>query len=354
MDEMGKIQGAGAGRRDIRLLFTCAGRRIELITAFVRAARALRLRPEIHVADTESQFAAACVANRAHLVPPAKSADYIPSLLGIARKHRIDLLVPLVDVELVKLARTREEFIGQSCVPLISSLRVVQTCRDKLLTFRFLTSQGIDTPATWTPAEVMRRRRHRFPYYLKPRKGSASQGNFVLRNQRDLEALVPRVPEAIIQEFVPGIEHTLDVYTGLDGKPRCVVPRERVEVRGGEVTKACTAKHPGIMQTGARVVEALRDCLGLITIQLILTPEGLIRVIEVNPRFGGGAPLAIRAGADFPKWLMMEWLGRRPRIRPDGFRDRLMMLRYHRSFFVDDTRSPKPSRSAGASAGPQL
>ena len=75
--------------------------------------------------------------------------------------------------------------------------------------------------------------------------------------------------------------------------------------------------------------------MGLITIQLILTPDGHIRVIEVNPRFGGGVPLAIHAGADFPRWLLAEWLGRRPRIRLAHFKEGVMMLRYHQAFFSD-------------------
>jgi len=75
--------------------------------------------------------------------------------------------------------------------------------------------------------------------------------------------------------------------------------------------------------------------VGLITIQLILSPERRIRVIEINPRFGGGVPLAIHAGANFPKWLLTEWLGRRPRIRLDQFRDGEIMLRFHQSFFLN-------------------
>jgi carbamoyl-phosphate synthase large subunit len=329
--------GAGAGRRHVRLLFTCAGRRIELISAFLRAARSLGLRPEIHVADTEAEFAAACIANHVHRVPPTRSGDYIPTLLDIARRHKIDILIPLTDMDLVKLAEAREEFARLSCLALVSSSTVVHTCRDKLLTYRFLTSHGIDTPLTFTPEEALALRRHRFPYFLKPRRGSASKGNFIIRDRHDLKALVPRVPEPMVQEFVPGIEHTLDVYAGFDGRPRCVVPRERIEVRGGEVTKARTVKHPGIMQIGAKVVEALKECVGLMTIQLILSPDGRIRVIEINPRFGGGVPLAIHAGADFPKWLLTEWLGRRPRIRVDQFRDGQTMLRFHQSFFLNGT-----------------
>ncbi len=338
MKHMQEMFGAGKGRRSVRLFFTCAGRRIELITAFIRAARSLGLRPEIHAADTEPHFAAACVADRAHQVPPTRAAGYIPALLRTVRRHKIDILIPLIDMELVKLADARDEFVRLGCAALISSPSVVRTCRDKLLTYRFLTGHGIDTPTTWTPQEALSRRRHRFPYFLKPRQGSASRGSFVIRNRADLNALVPRVPDPIIQEFIPGFEHTLDVYAGFDGRPRCVVPRQRIEVRGGEVTKARTVKHPEIMKMGARVVEALGDCVGSITIQLILMPGGRIRVIEINPRFGGGVPLAIHAGADFPKWLLSEWLGRHLRIRLDQFRDDQLMLRYHQSFFLNGTR----------------
>lgn len=325
--------GAGAGRTDVRVLFTSGGRRIELMQAFARSARSLRLDASWHVADAESHYAAACFADRTHLVPRIASPDYITNLLKIVRREKIDLLVPLIDSDLVKLSESRERFARLGCGVLVSSPVVVATCRDKLQMFRFLTRHGIDTPETWSAAGFSVGRSTRFPMFLKPCFGSASKGSFILRDRQALKALVPLVPEAIVQEYVSGVEYTLDVYTGYDGRPRCVVPRQRVEVRGGEVTKSRTCKNAEIMAVGLRVAEALTDCVGLITIQLILTPAGRIRVIEVNPRFGGGVPLAIRAGADFPKWLLAEWLGRKPRIRLDQFEDGLMMLRYHQSFF---------------------
>lgn len=327
------IQGAGRNRRQVRLLFTCAGRRVELIQAFAVAARALDIKPIIHTADVEPHFAAACIANHGHRVPPTSSREYVPSLLAIARRHEIDLVIPLIDLELQALSEGREQFARIGSHVIISSPRVVRTCGDKFATFEFLVRQDIAVPQTWRPGEVMSRKRHHFPYFLKPRRGSAGKGGVIIRNRADLEAFVPRVPDAIIQEFLPGVEYTLDVYAGYDGRPRCVVPRRRLEVRGGEVTKSLTVKHEGIIQTGVRVVEALAECVGSITIQLFLSPKGRIRVIEINPRFGGGAPLAIHAGADFPRWLLAEWLGRTPRIRLTHFREGVLMLRYHQSFF---------------------
>ena len=32
-------------------------------------------------------------------------------------------------------------------------------------------------------------------------------------------------------------------------------------------------------------------------------------MIEINARYGGGFPLALEAGADFPRWQLEELLG---------------------------------------------
>lgn len=337
--------GAGAGRRDVRILFSCAGRRVELISAFIRAAEALGIKPVIHTADVDPLFAASCISDKAHQIPATKSRGYLPALLEIARRERIDLLIPLLDPELGKLASAREQFARRGCNALVSSPAVVRRSQDKLAMYRFLVQHGIDTPRTWTPADLLEASSHQLPYFLKPRKGSASQGNFVIRTRAELDMLAAHYPKAIIQEFVKGVEHTLDVYTGFDGQPRCVVPRERIEVRGGEVTKARTVKNSAIIEAGLQVVRALRDCVGVITIQVIATPGGQIRVIEVNPRFGGGVPLAIHAGADFPRWLLQEWRGEKAEAALADWRDGVTMLRYHESFFQETGRTCRVTAS---------
>ncbi|HUU96556.1 MAG TPA: ATP-grasp domain-containing protein [Phycisphaerae bacterium] len=321
------------------MLFTCVGRRIELMRAFQRAAEQLETRLEVHGADVSRLSPAMHLVDKGHLVPPATSRTYIEVLLRLVRRHRIDLLIPLIDPELPLIAAARARFADVGCCALISSESVVRTCRDKLATHKALRQAGIDTPKTWSWSEAIVRKRHRFPYFLKPRAGSAAMGNHVVRNRDELHTFGQRVHDAIVQEFVEGAEHTLDVYTGFDGRPRCVVPRKRLQVRGGEVSKGLVVKNAAIMAVGHAVANMLHSCRGVITVQCIVTADERIRVIEVNPRFGGGAPLAIQAGADFPKWILMELLGRRPRIRSTGFRDDIAMLRFDDSVFV-----PRASR----------
>ncbi|MCK5472830.1 MAG: ATP-grasp domain-containing protein, partial [Planctomycetes bacterium] len=83
-----------------------------------------------------------------------------------------------------------------------------------------------------------------------------------------------------------------------------------------------------IMAEAKRLVEILCAGPGIITLQLFLTEDGRMKFIEVNPRFGGGVPLSIKAGANFPKWLLREMAGKKPKIKFDGFKDGLTMLRY--------------------------
>ena len=118
-------------------------------------------------------------------------------------------------------------------------------------------------------------------------------------------------------------------------KVRCVVPRKRIEVRAGEVSKGQVAKNTRIMSEAAKLVERLGAGPGVITLQLFLTGDGKIKYIEINPRFGGGVPLSIKAGADFPKWILQELAGGKPNIRPNGIKDGLIMLRYDSEVWLD-------------------
>ena len=82
------------------------------------------------------------------------------------------------------------------------------------------------------------------------------------------------------------------------------------------------------MRQTADLIKKLGAGPGVITVQLILTKDEKIKFIEINPRFGGGAPLSIKAGANFPKWILQQLIGKKTQIKFDGFKNNLIMLRY--------------------------
>jgi len=334
----------GAPSEKLTLLVTCVGRRVELLQAFRAAARRLGLRLRLIGSDSTPTAPALSCADRAVLVPSIADEEYIPALVEVVRQEQVAALIPTIDTDLPKLSASRQAFAAAGCQALLADPDVIDICRDKVRTFRFLQERGIDTPTTYTPEGIRALREHRFPYFAKPRYGSASLGAHKIEDELDLNYFLQKIPEPIVQEFVAGLEYTLDVYVGLTGVPRCVVPRARWQVRSGEVSKGVVIKDRRIMEAGKRVVEALGPSVrGLVTLQCIVTAEHRIRFIEINPRFGGGAPLGIAAGADYPGWLMQELLGRTPAIAFDGFRHGLVMLRYDWSAFMplEDNLTPR-------------
>jgi len=170
---------------------------------------------------------------------------------------------------------------------------------------------------------------------VKPWDGYAGRGNAVVNNRRELLFYSKRIPNPICQELIEGTEYTCDVYVDFGMKVRCVVPRKRIEVRSGEVSKGQVVKDIRIINEATQLVEILKAGPGIITLQLFLTGNGKIKFIEINPRFGGGAPLSIKAGADFPKWILQELSGGKPGIRLDSIKDGLIMLRYDSEVWLD-------------------
>ena len=327
----------------VTLAFTCAGRRIELLQAFRAAARRMSIPLRLVGIDSaESAPALACV-DVPVVAPPASDPNYLPAVLDALTRHNTRVLIPTADTDLVILSAARDKIADIGCVPLIAEPDVIATCRDKLLTYAHLRKHNIDTPDTYTVEQAAQLGDDCFPLFIKPRTGSASQWVHKIKDAADLSYYMSRVKDPIIQEFVDGDEHTLDVYVGLNGQPRCVVPRIRWQVRTGEVSKGAVVKDLEIMEAGRQLVHTLGTSLrGLVTIQCIVTNERRIRFIEINPRFGGGAPLSIAAGADFPKWLFEELQGRTPQIAFDGFQHGLSMLRYDWSAFVPLADDVKP------------
>lgn len=269
-------------------------------------------------------------------VKPTAHPSYIKQLLSIVKANKVKLLIPTVDLDLKRLAENKSKFTAQGCRVLVSEPRVIDICQDKRKTYRFLVKNDFDTPLTTSIRSALSKKKIEWPCFLKPWDGYAGRGNAIVNNRTELLFYSKRIPNPICQELVEGTEYTCDVYVDFNMNVRCVVPRKRIEVRAGEVSKGQIVKDSRIMSEATLLVKKLKAGPGVITLQLFLTGDGKIKFIEINPRFGGGAPLSIKAGADFPKWILQELTGRKPSIRPDGFKDNLVMLRYDSEVWLDE------------------
>lgn len=294
----------------MRILFTCAGRRGYLFPYFRAAAPDV----EILAADADSHASALLLADRAFLLPPMEAEGYRRTVAELCRRERVDLVFSLHDYDLAHLAALREELAAAGTRAVISSPEVIDRCTDKLRTSEFLARQGLPAPATWPAAraiELAGRGELGFPLFLKPRRGSASIGIHRVEDRERMEAIARLREDYLAQECLVGVEYGIDVLNDFEGRPMAVTVKRKLAMRGGETDRSVTVKEPDLIELGRRTGEALGH-VGNLDMDVFVTDTGP-RILELNPRFGGGYPGSHVAGADYPgKILALVRESRRP------------------------------------------
>lgn len=277
----------------MKILFTSVGRRVELIQAFENVANRLKVNLEIYGADITDSAPALYFCDHTVIVPKIKDENYIPTLIKVCNEEKIDALIPTIDTDLLLLSKHKNDF-GNTKV-IISNEDKVSICRDKRYTADYFKSIGLNSPH---PVDDYKIYDGKFPAFIKPKDGSSSIFAYKVENEEELISYSHQVPDYIIQPFITGTEYTVDVFCDFEGNPIYITPRIRLAVRSGEVLKTEIKQDDTIINEIKKLIKDYKPC-GPITVQLIKEHNtNNDYYIEINPRFGGGAPLSIKAGAD--------------------------------------------------------
>jgi len=321
------------------ILISSAGRRVGLM-ACARDSMAARGAHggRIFAIDSAPTAPASFLAEGAWSVPRCTDPDFLDALLRLCAEHQIGLVIPTIDTELPIYAGALEKFAGIGAPVSVSDLATVRICGDKIATHEWLVKHRFPAVRQTDPlSALLNPADWPLPLIVKPYNGSASIGVRRIEKQLELEILAEAGEDCVVQEIAGGREFTINVYISRSGECVCAVPHWRMEVRAGEVSKGITVKNRRLMGLARDVAEALPGAYGPLNIQCFLDEKGTIRIIEVNARFGGGYPLAHRAGARFTDWLLGELDGKHLSYF-DDWTDDLAMLRYDEAVFVPGSR----------------
>lgn len=280
--------------KTFRILFTGVGRRVELIQAFRQAANRLNVDLKLYGADMAGTAPALAFCDYTRKVCGMRDAEYIPQLLRICEADHIELLIPTIDTDLLVLSQNTSKFDEIGTKVLISKPDKIAICRDKNYTADFFESCGLKAPRTVNDYQLYH---GSYPCFIKPKDGSSSINAFKVENESELKVYSEQVGEYIVQPFIEGTEYTVDIFCDYEGNPVFIAPRIRVAVRAGEVLKTEIAMDEKIIEECRKLIAGFQPC-GPMTVQLIRQNRtGDDYYIEINPRFGGGAPLSMKAGA---------------------------------------------------------
>jgi carbamoyl-phosphate synthase large subunit len=309
------------------VLFTCAGQRVDIVTAFRRAGATTiasdldRLAPALYHADHMA------------FVPRVADPEYLPALAALVADHDVKLVVPVTDIDQSVLARGRD--LLEPALLLAPPYDVCVTMADKYVAHTFFEEHGIQSPRTWLPGEVPSDAR--YPLLVKIREGFGSRHIYRAADGAELEFFLQHTPvESMVQELCLGEEFSIDVFCDLEGRCLNAIARTMIQSKGGESIKGMSILDRDLIEHARRVAETI-GIVGPACIQCFREPDGSLPVTDVNPRFGGAFPLPLAAGSRYPELALSLANGERPEPTVGEYRAGVSMTRFYSEVcLVDD------------------
>ena len=300
------------------VLFTCAGQRVDIVSAFGRAGATTiasdvdRLAPALYHADHMA------------LVPRVDDPGYVPALAALVAEHDVRLVVPLTDLDQGILSRHRS--VLAPALVLAPPPEVCTTMGDKYLAHAFFEANGIVSPRSWLPADVPDDAR--YPLLVKVREGFGSRHIYRAADAVELAFFLRHTTvDSMVQEVCLGEEFSIDVFCDLDGRCLNAIARTMIQSKGGESIKGTSILDTELIEHARRVAETI-GIVGPACIQCFREPDGSLPVTDVNPRFGGAFPLPLAAGSRYPELAIALANGERPEPRVGEYLAGVTMTRF--------------------------
>jgi carbamoyl-phosphate synthase large subunit len=233
-----------------------------------------------------------------YVIPEYKNEFFIDNLLRIIKEQNIKVLMPSSGFDIYEYSNNYDLIRDNGAIPIVSRKKVLEICRDKLWSYQFLSKKFPFVFTTEYPEKI-----DTFPIIAKPRFGKGSNNIILIENRFELEYVIRKYKNMVFQEYLPGTEYTVDVLSDLSEKPIMAIPRIRIDTKAGISVKG-RIKRNSIIENQCKSIAETLGIRGPSCIQLKESKNGELKIIEINPRFGGGTIFTTLAGANFPAMLL--------------------------------------------------
>ncbi|ALJ04046.1 carbamoyl phosphate synthase large subunit [Pseudalgibacter alginicilyticus] len=316
----------------MNILITSAGRRVSLVKAFQAELKALAPEGKVFTTDFNTDMSSACrVSDGAFQLPLVSDTNYLNLLIKVCVENQIKIIIPTIDTELLLLANSNKTLLKNGITAIVASSDFINICRDKRKMSAFFIENNIKVAKEYSKYD------YKLPLFIKPFNGSRSVDTFIINKHEDLTEYHFKNDDLMFLEYIDHSEfdeYTCDLYYDVNHNLKSVVPRKRIEVRDGEVNKGITKKNI-LVDYIKEQLSHVDGAIGCLTAQFFKhATKDIIYGIEINARFGGGFPLSYAAGANYPKWIIQEYLFNEPIDFYDDWENNLLMLRYDNEVLV--------------------
>lgn len=264
------------------------------------------------------------------ILPDISSPDYPDAVVSLCREKKVKAVLSFLDQDIDVLANHAELFREHGIATFLPDPATNQICFNKFETYRFFKSKDIDMPLTFSDIgdakDALARKELFFPLIVKPKYGFGSASLFKARNMRELETFFAYQPEMIIQEFMDGDEYSFDMLFNLHSEVVSVYCKRKLAMRAGETDMAVMKYDERLLRFGKKIGDLLRHA-GPMDVDFFITSDGVPKLLELNPRFGGGYPISHACGADFPRKMLAMLNGVEHSFSCEKYDDETIMMK---------------------------
>src|SRR5699024_4596568 len=226
----------------------------------------------------------------------------------------------------------KSKFKNEGIQLILSPIKMIEMSFNKYDTYDYLNEQSIQTVPTYMCLNevitLLDDNKLKFPLVVKPAKGSASIGLFIVENREQLIEAYYKFEGQIIQPFYKEKEFGIDVYIDmLSGELVDMFIKEKIHMRAGETDKSISIHNEKIEELIKKLVQKT-EFVGLIDVDCF-EYKGEYYISEINTRFGGGYPHAYEAGCNFMSYILKNLQGNENKLY-NGFKYEkgLVMMKY--------------------------
>lgn len=326
----------------LNILFSSAGRRVELIRCFQRAVDELGIVAGFFSADVTPDWSPACrVVDKFIAVPHCHHPDFVSKIIQLCVDEKIQIIIPTIDTELLLYAQNIELFQNIGVTVVIPSIDFITIARDKRKTIQYLSVLELKYPKTWY--SLAESQNFTYPLIAKPVDGSCSVGLKIIKSPKELEQLETERFSYLFQEYINGSEYTVNCYYE-NGQLCAAIPHKRIKTRSGEVLFGETQRITTLTNVAKKLAMGTICLDGVICFQVFCSDnfDGEdYKLIEINARFGGGYPLCDMAGGHFAKWILQRKITGNSEATDDFWESGVRMLRYDAAVFYKTEKTNK-------------
>jgi carbamoyl-phosphate synthase large subunit len=264
--------------------------------------------------------------------PSIRSDTYFEFIEQLITEKNIKYIYVIHDVELLTWANKKYYLETKFGIHIfVNDIEFIKITTDKFEMNTFCINNSIKIPKIFDDHNEIT-----YPAIIKSRSGSGSIGTYILNSPDDFEIYktIHKIDELdkskyFIQEFIKGKEYTCDVLSNTNGQVLSVVPKERIEIRGGAAFKSLTVNNKDVIQFVTNVAQKINNKYS-VNIQVIENKND-IYFIELNAKWATSLPLTVESGVNMP--LLLINISNNEIVDSLHFKENILMIRHFTEYY---------------------